>query len=63
MYSCHKNPPTPGRPVSISAATITSHAIPKLNRHPANMYGIAAGNRILISVLAFDSRSTFATFR
>ncbi len=30
---------------------------------PVNMYGIAAGRRILNSVFAFDSRSTFATFR
>ena len=50
LYSCHRNPPTPGRPVSISAATITSHAMPRLRRKPVNMYGSVAGSRILNSV-------------
>ena len=31
LYSCHRNP-TPGVPVSISQATMTSHAIPRLSR-------------------------------
>ena len=43
VYSCHRNPPTPGVPVSISLATITSHAMPRLNRKPVNMYGSVAG--------------------
>ena len=62
LYSCHKNPPTPGWPVSISAATITSHAMPRLKRKPVNIYGSVAGISTLNSVFVRDSFSTFATF-
>jgi hypothetical protein len=32
LYSCQRNPPTPGVPVSISAATMTSQASPRESR-------------------------------
>src|SRR5688572_9171334 len=63
LYSCHRNPPTPGAPVNISAATITSHAIPRLNRNPVNIYGSVAGISTLKSVFVRESFNTFATFR
>src|SRR3989442_11560868 len=63
LYSCHRNPPIPGVPVSISLATITSHAIPRLNRYPVNMWGSVAGARTFENVCSFDSRKTFATFQ
>jgi len=52
---------TPGDPVSISDATITSHAMPRLSRKPVNMYGSAAGSMTLNSILLRESFSTRAT--
>src|SRR5438094_9398590 len=63
LYSCHRNPPIPGVPVSISLATITSHAIPRLNRYPVNMCGSVAGTSTLENVWSLESLSTFATFQ
>src|SRR5438552_2360638 len=63
LYSCHKNPPTPGVPVSISLATMTSHAIPRLKRYPVNMCGRVAGTRTFEKVWNFVRRRTFATFQ
>jgi len=53
--------PTP--PVSISAATITSHATPIDSRTPVIMYGSTAGNRILVKTFHSERFSTRATFR
>src|SRR6186997_3372827 len=62
LYSCQRNPPTPGVPVSISLATITSHAIPRLRRYPVNTCGSVAGRRTLVKVWKRERRRTFATF-
>ncbi len=53
----------PGAPVSISDATITSHAIPIDSRKPVNMYGKVAGIITLRINVQPRSRSTRATFR
>jgi hypothetical protein len=49
--------------VSISAATITSHAMPRLRRNPVNIYGSVAGIIIFLSVFIGDSLSTRPTFK
>src|SRR5207249_5041116 len=56
-------PPTPGVPVSISEATITSHASPSESRYPVNTYGSDAGTMIFVSIFKRESRSTRPTFR
>ena len=46
FHSSHTQKPMPTPPVSISAATITSQAMPIDRRTPVSMYGSTAGNRI-----------------
>ena len=53
--------PTP--PVSISAATITSHATPIDRRTPVIMYGSTAGNKIFRNTVHSERFSTRATLR
>src|SRR4051812_45520652 len=53
----------PGLPESISTATITSHAMPRLNRKPVNMYGREAGSSTFQNVARRLSFKTLATFR
>src|SRR5258707_1177846 len=48
FHSFHRKYPIPVPPTSISAATITSHAIPIEMRMPVTMVGAAAG-RITVS--------------
>jgi hypothetical protein len=50
-------------PVSISEATITSHAMPRLSRYPVKTYGSVAGTTIFRKVVVRDSRRTLATFQ
>ena len=63
LYCCHRKPPMPGFPMSISTATMTSHAIPRDRRKPVNMYGRAEGIRTLNKVFMRESFSTLATLR
>ena len=51
----------PMSPESISAATITSHAVPMLSRSPVSTYGSVCGSRILRRYRARENRNTFAT--
>ena len=55
--------PMPMPPVSISAATITSQAIPIDSRTPVNIAGSTAGNRILRITVHSGRFSTRATLR
>ena len=63
FHSSHTQKPMPTPPVSISAATITSHATPIDSRTPVSMYGSTAGSRIFVKTFHSDRFSTRATFR
>ena len=63
FHSSHTQKPMPTPPVSISAATMTSQAMPRLRRNPVNMFGNAAGSNTEKSVRVRDNLSTRATLR
>ena len=63
FHSSHTQKPMPTPPVSISAATITSHATPIDKRTPVIMYGSTAGKRIFLNIVHSERLSTRATLR
>ena len=63
FHASQMKKPMPTPPVSISAATMASHARPMPMRKPVKMYGAAAGSMILLKNSSGLSRSTFATLR
>src|SRR3982751_3070040 len=62
FHSFHTKYPMPVPPTSISAATITSHAMPMEMRMPVNMVGAAAGRMTRNALRSAPTSSVFATF-
>ena len=63
FHSFQIQKPMPRPPVSISAATITSQAMPIERRTPVSTAGSTAGNRIRRITVHSESCSTRATLR
>ena len=63
FHSSQTQKPMPTPPVSISAATITSHAMPIESLTPVNMYGSTAGKRMRVTIFHSERLSTRATLR
>ena len=63
FHSSQTQKPMPTPPVSISAATITSQAVPTDKRTSVNIYGNTAGNNIRVMILHSLRLSILVTFR
>ena len=63
FHSSQTQKPMPTPPVSISAATMTSQAVPTDSRTPVSMYGSTAGSRMRLMIFHSLRFSTRATLR